>query len=25
LAKDWRREVAALVLLAKRRKQDRNG
>ena len=23
LAKDWRREVAALVLLAKRRKQDR--
>ena len=24
-AKDWRREVAALVLLAKRRKQDRNG
>jgi len=25
LAKDWRREVAALVLLAKRRKPDRNG
>ncbi|HKD21134.1 MAG TPA: UDP-3-O-(3-hydroxymyristoyl)glucosamine N-acyltransferase [Rhizomicrobium sp.] len=25
LAKDWRREVAALVMLAKRRKQDRNG
>jgi UDP-3-O-[3-hydroxymyristoyl] glucosamine N-acyltransferase len=25
LAKDWRREIAALVLLAKRRKQDRNG
>jgi UDP-3-O-[3-hydroxymyristoyl] glucosamine N-acyltransferase len=25
LAKDWRREVAALVLLAKRRKTDRNG
>jgi UDP-3-O-[3-hydroxymyristoyl] glucosamine N-acyltransferase len=24
-AKDWRREVAALALLAKRRKQDRNG
>jgi len=24
-AKDWRREVAALILLAKRRKQDRNG
>ncbi|MGB8366245.1 MAG: UDP-3-O-(3-hydroxymyristoyl)glucosamine N-acyltransferase [Rhizomicrobium sp.] len=25
LMKDWRRELAALVLLAKRRKQDRNG
>ncbi|HUO93679.1 MAG TPA: UDP-3-O-(3-hydroxymyristoyl)glucosamine N-acyltransferase [Rhizomicrobium sp.] len=25
LAKDWRREVAALVLLAKRRNKDRNG
>lgn len=25
LMKDWRREVAAVVLLAKRRKQDRNG
>ena len=24
-AKDWRREVATLVMLAKRRKQDRNG
>lgn len=25
LMKDWRRELAAVVLLAKRRKQDRNG
>jgi UDP-3-O-[3-hydroxymyristoyl] glucosamine N-acyltransferase len=25
LAKDWRREVAAIVMLARRRKQDRNG